>query len=66
MSTLFSPVPRLPPFPGGVSGGESDPDDGIHVVSVTPVDRIDGPALLVVVSWLEGGQWVERELELPR
>ena len=43
----------------------TDGDDGIHIVSLT---RLDGPnrgTLRVVVSWFEGGRWVERTVELP-
>ena len=59
----------LPAFkPGGethVEFGAADGDDGIHIASVTRVDRPDGPVLHVVVSWIEGDRWVERTVELP-
>ena len=57
----FRPVPgvgeSVPPMP--------DEDDGIHIASVTPVERPDGRALRVVVSWFEEGAWVETTVELP-
>lgn len=60
---------RLPAFkPGGephVAFNAADGDDGIHIASVTRVDHPDGPVLHVVVSWFEGGRWVERTGELP-
>jgi hypothetical protein len=43
----------------------ADGDDGIHITSVTCLDRPGGPVLRVVVSWFEGGRWVERTVELP-
>ena len=43
----------------------TDGDDGIHIVSSTPLDRPNGRVLRVVVSWFEGGRWVERTVELP-
>lgn len=51
------------PLPLGVEA--YDADDGIHIASVTRVDRPDGPVLRAVVSWFEDGQWVERTFELP-
>lgn len=57
-----------PAFIGGepqVAPGAADDDDGIHIASVTRVDRPDGPVLHVVVSWNEGGRWVKRKVELP-
>lgn len=70
MSTACSPIPWLIPVPGAACGPgddtDLDPDDGIHVVSVTPVERPYGPALLVVIAWIEEGRTVERVLELPR
>lgn len=65
MSTSVAPLPWLIPLPGdGQSPAPTDEDDGIHIVSVTPVDRPAGPALLVVVRWYEEGGWVEREVEV--
>ena len=42
-----------------------DGDDGIHIVSSTVLDGSKGRVLRVVVSWFEGGRWVERTVELP-
>ncbi len=65
MSTSVAPLPWLIPLPGdGPGPALTDEDDGIHIVSVTPVDRPAGPALLVVVRWYEEGGWVEREVEV--
>ncbi|MBK8597468.1 MAG: hypothetical protein IPP07_05950 [Holophagales bacterium] len=59
------------PQPASASSDEEHPapdptdeDDGIHVAYVTRVDRPFGPLLLVVVSWFELGEWVERTYEL--
>ena len=66
MSTSVAPLPWLIPLPGeGQSPAPPDEDDGIHIVSVTPVERFYGAALLVLVRWFEDGRCVERELELP-
>ena len=42
----------------------TDDDDGIHIAYVTRVDRPFGPLLLVLVSWFEGSEWIERTYEL--
>ena len=53
MSTSVAPLPWLIPLPGErQSPAPTDEDDGIHIVSVTPVDRPAGPALLVVVEFV--------------
>lgn len=66
MSIGLDPPPRPSPPPGE---GRSplperpDEDDGIHIVSVTPVDGVDGSVLRVVVSWMEDGVWVAKTVE---
>lgn len=65
MSISVAPLPWLIPLPGDGQGpAPTDEDDGIHIVSVTPVERREGPTLLVVVRWFEEGRWVEREVEV--
>ena len=60
--------PRLScPAPGsgrGIAPVVPDEDDGIHVASVTRIERPSGPAIQVVVSWFEEGTWIERSVEL--
>lgn len=64
MSIAFDPLPRAFPLPGdGRSLPPANEDDGIHIVSVTPVDQPDGPFLRVVVSWCEDGVWVVRTVD---
>lgn len=64
MSIACDPPPRALPLPGdGQSLSPNAEDDGIHIVSVTPVDGPDGPFLRVVVSWCEDGVWVARTVE---
>lgn len=56
-----TPVPPERPRP---APDPTDADDGIHIAYVTREDRPFGPLLLVVVSWFELGEWVERTYEL--
>jgi hypothetical protein len=64
MSIACDPSPCAFPLPGdGRSLSPNAEDDGIHIVSVTPVDHPDGSFLRVVVSWCEDGVWVVRTVE---
>lgn len=67
MSIVHDATP--PPTPASGEGlrpapDPTDADDGIHIAYVTRVDRPFGPLLLVVVSWFELGEWMERTYEL--
>lgn len=67
MSIAYEPTPQPAPASGDGLRPAPDPtddDDGIHIAFVTRVDRPFGPLLLVVVSWFEGDQWIERTYEL--
>ncbi len=68
MSPVSSSSPQTLPLTGNayrVAFDAPDGDDGIHIVSFTRIDRPNGRVLRVVVSWFEGGRWVERTVELP-
>ena len=68
MSTTHNRLPPPDTFPGKAHRAASDAtdgDDGIHIASVTRLNRPDAPVLRVVVSWFEGGRWIERTVELP-
>lgn len=68
MSTASASSRQTVPLAGDVYRATfdvTDGDDGIHIVSLTRLDRPTGRVLRVVVSWFEGGRWVERTVELP-
>ena len=68
MSTVSGPSRQTAPLAGDACRAAldaTDGDDGIHIASVTRLDRSAGPVLRVVVSWFERGRWVERTVELP-
>ncbi len=68
MSTVSDAHPRTDPLTADrprAAFDAADGDDGIHIASVTRIDRRDGPVLRVVVSWFEGDRWIERTVELP-
>jgi len=68
VSPVSSPSRQTVPLAGDayrVAFAATDGDDGIHIASSTLLDRPNGRVLRVVVSWFEGGRWVERTVELP-